>query len=151
MSTGEVLKGVIRHLRAHLGEAPTDLELLTRYVQRRDEAAFTTLVRRHGGLVFGVARRQVSDHHQAEDVFQATFLALARSAARLGRSASLAGWLSTVALRQARKAQLQNVRRMTGEQGRQTRLVSPPDPLAEMSARELQSLIDEELARLPES
>lgn len=39
---------------------------------------------------------------------------------------------------------------MAGEKGRQTGPVSPPDPLAEMTARELQSLIDEELARLPE-
>jgi RNA polymerase sigma factor (sigma-70 family) len=151
MSSGETLKGVVRHLRATLGNAPTDLELLTRYAQRRDEAAFADLVRRHGGLVLGVARRQLSDVHQADDVFQATFLALARSAPRLGRPVSLASWLYTVALRQARKARLGGARRASRERAVAARPAPPADPLAEISGRELVALIDEELARLPDA
>jgi RNA polymerase sigma factor (sigma-70 family) len=150
MSSGESLKGVVRHLRSQLGDAPADIELLTRYAQRRDEAAFAALVRRHGSLVFGVARRQLADSDQAEDVFQATFLALARSAVRLGRPVSLASWLYTVALRQARKVRLRATRRAAREQAL---LPRPPaaDPLDEITGRELVSLIDEELARLPEA
>src|SRR5262245_19590827 len=149
MSSHEALKGVVRHLRAQLGDGATDLELLTRYAQRRDEAAFTALVRRHGGVVLGVARRQLADFHQAEDVFQATFLALARSAARLGRDISLVNWLYTVALRQARKARLSMARRTSLEQARIPPTTPPVDPLAEISARELVSLIDAEVVRLP--
>jgi RNA polymerase sigma factor (sigma-70 family) len=151
MSSGEKLRGVVRHLRDQLGEAPADVELLARYAQRRDEAAFAALVRRHGGLVFGVACRQLADRQQAEDVFQATFLALARSAPRLGRQASLANWLYTVALRQARKARYRAARRAAREQALGPRSVPPADPLAEISGRELVGLIDEELARLPEA
>ena len=83
-------------------------QLLDKFIRDRDEAAFATLVRRHGGLVYGVAARHLVDRHQAEDVFQATFLALARSAPRLGRPASLANWLYTVALRQARRLRARN-------------------------------------------
>jgi RNA polymerase sigma factor (sigma-70 family) len=150
MSTGEILTDVIQHLRAQLGDTSTDLELLTRYAQRRDEAAFTALVRRHGGLVLGAARRQLADLHQAEDVFQATFLALARSAGRLGRPTSLANWLYTVARRQARKARIHAARRSALERTQAPRPDAAIDPLTEITGRELVCLIDEELARLPE-
>src|SRR5438128_12607357 len=104
MRSGEILTGVVQSLRARLGDSPTDLELLARFAQARDEAAFTALVGRYGGLGLGVARRQLADRQRAEDVFQATFLALARPAPRLGRPATLANWLFTVALRLARQA-----------------------------------------------
>jgi RNA polymerase sigma factor (sigma-70 family) len=149
MSTGESLTGLVRQLQAHLGDGLADLELLARYAQRGDEAAFAALVRRHGGLVLGVARRLLADRQQAEDVFQATFLALARSAARLGRPASLANWLYTVALRQARKARLREARRSARERGRVRRPSPPSDPLEEISGRELLAVIDEEMGRLP--
>jgi RNA polymerase sigma factor (sigma-70 family) len=151
MSSGEALKGVVQHLRAQLGDAATDLELLTRYAQGHDEAAFAALVRRHRGLVYGVACRHLADRQLAEDVFQATFLALARSASRLGRPASLVNWLYTVALRLARKARLRAARRAARERTLAARSSPPPDPLAAMSGRELLGLIDAELARLPEA
>jgi RNA polymerase sigma factor (sigma-70 family) len=150
MHTGGGLTGVVRHLRHQCGDSTNDGELLARFAGERDESAFAELVRRHGGLVLGVARRQLADREQAEDVFQATFLALARQAARLGRPPSLVNWLYTVALRQARKTRLAASRRAT----RDARLTPPPpsaDPLAEVSGRELVALIDEELARLPEA
>lgn len=53
----------------------TDAELLHRYVQQRDQAAFATLVDRHGALVLNVCRRIVQHQEDAEDAFQATFLA----------------------------------------------------------------------------
>jgi RNA polymerase sigma factor (sigma-70 family) len=151
MSTGENLTGAVRRLRSRLGDGPADGELLARYAARRDEAAFAALVRRHGSLVFGVARRQLPDRQQAEDVFQATFLALARSAPRLGGPASLAGWLYAVALRQARKARLRAARRLTLERAVARPLAAQADPLAQISGRELVGLIDEELSRLPEA
>src|SRR5689334_4110325 len=148
MRSGDVLTGVVRHLRRQCGEPPTDGELLARFARQRDENAFTALVQRHGGLVLGVARRHLPDRQQAEDVFQATFLALARQSPRLGRPPSLVHWLYTVALRQARKARLAAARRAA----RHARLTPPPrpaDPLAAVSGRELVAVIDEELARLP--
>jgi DNA-directed RNA polymerase specialized sigma24 family protein len=47
-----------------------DIQLLHRYAATRDADAFTQLVRRHAGMVYGVARRITGDHHDAEDVAQ---------------------------------------------------------------------------------
>src|SRR5581483_1582085 len=145
----DALTGIIRRLRGQLGDGPTDGDLLQCFARHRDEAAFAELVARHGRLVLGAALRHLPDRHTAEDVVQATFLALARSAARLGRPPSLVNWLYTVAVRQARSAR----RRFARAAARRARL-SPrsaaADPLAEVSGRELITVIDDELARLPE-
>jgi RNA polymerase sigma factor (sigma-70 family) len=147
---GDGLTGVVRHLRRQCGAPPTDGDLLARFAHKRDEAAFAELVRRHGGLVLGVARRQLADRQQAEDVFQTTFLALARQAARLGQPPSLVNWLYTVALRHARKALARAARKVSLAQ-RLPPPTPPADPLAEISGRELVAVIDDELARLPEA
>src|SRR4051794_40811177 len=103
----EPLSRLVDDLRQVYGPAPTDGGLLSRFVRRRDEEAFAELVARHGGLVLGVARRHVPDRQAAEDVVQATFLALAKVAPRLGQPQSLINWLYTVAVRQAKKARWQ--------------------------------------------
>ncbi|HYT92752.1 MAG TPA: sigma-70 family RNA polymerase sigma factor, partial [Gemmataceae bacterium] len=150
MSSDAIQTSLIRYLRAQAGGALTDGELLARYARGRDEAAFAAVVQRYGGLVLAVARRQLADAHQAEDVFQATFLALARSAERLGRDAPLANWLYTVALRTARKARVRAARRRDYEKAGAVPPAPPADPLAAVSGRELLRAVDEELARLPE-
>ena len=150
------VSGVIRGLTVGRGDTATDAELLTRYASRGDQAAFAALVRRYGGLVLGVARRQLADRQQAEDVFQATFLALARSAGRLGTDGVLANWLYTVAVRQARKARARFARfarfarRAELERAAPAARPDQADPLAAMSGRELVQAIDDELARLPD-
>ena len=56
-----------------------DGQLLDRFVARREEAVFDAIIHRHGPMVWGVCRRILRDHHDAEDAFQATFLVLAQS------------------------------------------------------------------------
>ncbi len=149
MNSAADLTNAIRRLRHPAGDAP-DAELLDRYAREHDQAAFAALVGRYGPLVLGVARRQAADRHRAEDVFQATFLALARSAATLGGRPALANWLYTVALRQARKARARAARRAALELAAPARPHDAPDPLAEITGRELLHIIDDELARLPD-
>jgi RNA polymerase sigma factor (sigma-70 family) len=141
----------LRHIRtlaagAGPGQLPDD-ELLRRFVVGRDEAAFTALVGRHGPLVWGVCRRLLSDAHDAEDAFQATFLTLARKAASIRKPGAVGAWLYGVATRAAAQARTDRARRAGSAASVPA---SPADPLAELTGRELSAVLDEELARLPE-
>ncbi len=136
--------------------SPTnDAELLRRWVERRDEDAFTTLVARHGRMVLSVCRRVLGNSHDAEDAFQAVFLILARKAAGLRHPEALAGWLHGVAVRLASNARKTAARRHSAcrvdlKSTEQEPADPYPDPLDALSARELLGLIDREIARLPE-
>src|SRR5262245_59986518 len=65
------------------------------------EAAFATLVERHGPMVLRVCRHVLADSHLAEDAFQVTFRLLARRAKSIHDPDRLAGWLHRVARRVA--------------------------------------------------
>jgi RNA polymerase sigma factor (sigma-70 family) len=134
-------------------EAGTDAELLTDFVCHRDEAALTALVSRHGPMVLRVCQRVLGNPHDAEDVFQATFLVLACRARAIRRRDRLAAWLHGVAHRLASKALAGKLRR---QQLEGAMLVSAPidpaaDPLAQLTARELVNVVDREVQRLPEA
>src|SRR5687768_12131763 len=81
----------------------TDRELLRLYATNRDEAAFFSLVRRHGSMVWNVCRRALRSEQDAEDAFQATFLVLAQKAGSVRWRESIASWLFAVAQRIAGK------------------------------------------------
>src|SRR5262245_29856226 len=106
----------LRHLVGYTQEGLGDGELLDRYVQSGDEAAFAELLRRHGRMVFGVCRSFSLDAHDAEDAFQAVFLVLVRSARSVKKQGSLASWLNRVAYRTALKARAAAARRRRQEQ-----------------------------------
>lgn len=130
---------------------PDDAELLHRWVERRDEDAFTALLSRHGRMVHGVCRRVLGNSHDADDAFQAVFLTLARKADGLRRPEALSGWLQGVAVRLACKARAAALRRRCEGADASAEPADPhPDPLESLSARELMGLIDHEIARLPE-
>jgi RNA polymerase sigma factor (sigma-70 family) len=94
----------------------TDQQLLQDYARDRSEAAFAELVRRHIGLVYSAARRMVWDWHQAEDVTQGVFVALAQNAGKLTDHPVLSGWLHRTTQNLAANAVRANVRRQTREQ-----------------------------------
>ena len=65
--------------------AVSDAELVARFAAGRDQRAFAEVIRRHGPMVMAAARRVLRHEQDAEDAFQATFLALARACCRLRR------------------------------------------------------------------
>jgi RNA polymerase sigma factor (sigma-70 family) len=144
-------RSVVRALGRIVAEGASagvsDRELLGRFAARRDEAAFAALVRRHGPMVLWTCRRVLHDWHDAEDVFQAAFLTLARKAAAPGWQDSVANWLYLVAYRLALKTRAEVRRRGVREAVPAPR--TSPDPLVEVSGRELCAALDEELSRLP--
>jgi RNA polymerase sigma factor (sigma-70 family) len=130
-------------------EAAPDRRLLEEFIARRDEDSFALLVRRHGPMVLGVCRSLLRQPQDAEDVFQATFLVLARKAASIRKPDSLASWLHGVAHGLARNLQARARRR--GFHERRALVMPAPDPLLDLTFRELNAALSEELGRLPET
>jgi RNA polymerase sigma factor (sigma-70 family) len=79
----------------------TDMKLLARYARQHAEDAFAELVRRHLGLVYTAALRQVRSPQLAEEVTQSTFIDLAGKAAKLKPNTILTAWLYQVTRRTA--------------------------------------------------
>jgi RNA polymerase sigma-70 factor, ECF subfamily len=61
-----------------------------------DAAAFTNVVREHGGAVFGFALRRVGNRATAEDLAQETFLHAWRARASFRGETSVRGWLLAI-------------------------------------------------------
>src|SRR4051812_35570529 len=143
------IEGLQRYLRRLCDEAvpPDDAVLLDRFVAARDREAFELLIARHGPMVLGTARRLVDHSHDAEDVFQAVFLSLARLAKSIRQGRALPAWLHKTTCRIAAKVR----------QGRVSGPGEPPpepcdkiDPAAQLVWQEVRQALDEELQRLPE-
>ncbi len=128
------------------GAGPSDGQLLERFRSSREDAAFAALLKRHGSMVFGVCRRILGDS-DAEDAFQATFLVLAQSAPAIRKLQSVGSWLHGVARRLSWKARSQAAARKRREHAVSARHCFEARPNA---GRELQELLDNELARLPD-
>ena len=121
----------------------SDSELLDRFVATRDEAAFELLVRRHGPMVYGVARRMLGDSHAADDVLQAVMLTLVRQAKSLRRKSALPAWLYRVTVRIAHKAKANRV-------GKAAISSDASGPIEAAERAELRGVIDVAVNGLPE-
>jgi RNA polymerase sigma factor (sigma-70 family) len=150
MATNQ-LRRVLQALRGaalpHEEAALADGQLLERYLRGREEAAFAALVQRHGPMVWGVCRRLLRSHHDAEDAFQATFLVLVRKAASVVPRDLVGNWLYGVAHQTALKARATAAKRGT----REKQVTAMPEPGLNQPAPwdDLQPLLDQELSRLP--
>lgn len=145
------LDTLLRFLLRRAGTPGDDLPdgaLLEQFLCTRDEAAFTALVERHGPMVYGVCHRVLHHAQDAEDAFQATFLILARRAADLRRTDSVAGWLHIVATRLALRARADTARRPVADGGNLDMRAAEPDTTSLW--HDLRPVLDEELQRLPE-
>jgi RNA polymerase sigma factor (sigma-70 family) len=139
----------IRRLAGRPGDdGATDGQLLDAFLSQRDEAAFETLLRRHGPMVLATCRRILRDGQEAEDAFQATFLVLCRKAGSIGKGEFVGSWLYQVACRIALKVRADAARRPVLA----TPLPDLPAPAAppDLDWRDLRLVLDEELSRLPE-
>ncbi|HEV3383989.1 MAG TPA: sigma-70 family RNA polymerase sigma factor [Gemmata sp.] len=143
---------VILHLRRtvllHDVAALTDAQLLEDYIIRRDDAAIAVLVQRHALMVWGVCRRVLSNYHDAEDAFQATFLVLVRKASSIASRELLANWLYGVAHQTALKARATAAKRKRRES--QVKEMPEPAVLEQDRWPDLQPLLDQELSQLPD-
>lgn len=151
MSRSALAAGV-RYLRnvvaSQCHQQDSDEQLLHAFLAERDETAFAALVRRYGPMVGGVCRRVLGHEQDAEDAFQAVFLVLAQKAAGLRNKTALAGFLHGAAYRIALSAKRSAARRRKHES---LAPVRPSVDLAEeLSWREVRTLVDEEVVRLPE-
>jgi RNA polymerase sigma factor (sigma-70 family) len=147
------LQAVAGHIRkiagAHALHEQCDAQLLSRFIKRRDEAAFTVLIERHGPMVRDLCRRLLSQEPDVDDVFQATFLVLLRKAHSIRKRSSLASWLYGVAYRIARKGN-GNAKSKVSAQGRHATQPND-DPSTEAALRELWAVLDDELNKLSEA
>lgn len=149
--SANLLRAVVRHLRDRPagGDPSADGELLRRFARLRDAAAFEALVGRHGPMVWGVCRRAVRTHADAEDAYQVTFAVLAARAGSVRNPDAVGCWLYGVAARVARRVRATSARFAAVEEPADAPgpAAPPPDRLA---ARECVAALDEELARLPQ-
>jgi RNA polymerase sigma factor (sigma-70 family) len=76
-----------------------EISLLHRFAKKGDAEAFSEIVRRHAGLVYGASLRVLEDKTRAADVVQETFFQLYKDAGRI--TGSLPIWLHRVATRKA--------------------------------------------------
>lgn len=141
---------LIRYLlRSSAASSATDTELLALCASGADPNAFELLVRRHASAVWRVCRAVAGGHHEAEDAFQATFLALARKIDVL-HGGALGAWLHRVAyhaaLRAKPRAAVPGLLAWAGD------MQSPePDPLLAAERSDLGRLLHAEMNRLPDS
>ena len=133
-----------------LGDRVPDLELLERFAASRDSAAFELLLHRHATAVWAACRRILLNDADAEDAFQATFVVLMRKADSI-RKPCVGGWLHRVAVNAALKLKASRRRASAVLES----LADQPQSAGQSSEQhvereELASLLQQELARLPE-
>jgi RNA polymerase sigma factor (sigma-70 family) len=146
------LDSILHYICRFIGPGPgtevPDGQLLRQFASQRDETAFAALMQRHGAMVLGVCRRALGQSQDAEDVFQATFLLLARKAGSIRKPESVGSWLYGTAYRLTVRARANAIQRRACE--RQVEQMPPADPMREVIGRELRLVLDEELSQLPE-
>src|SRR5262249_54946416 len=110
-----ILRFIRRVIDDHQEQQLSDQELLQRFHDQQDQAAFHALFRRHGSIVLDVRRSILPNEADIEDAFQATFLILASKSGSIYKTASLGSWLHGVAFRVAHKVRAQFITRQKYE------------------------------------
>ncbi|VTU01255.1 sigma-70 family rna polymerase sigma factor : RNA polymerase sigma factor, sigma-70 family OS=Singulisphaera acidiphila (strain ATCC BAA-1392 / DSM 18658 / VKM B-2454 / MOB10) GN=Sinac_2497 PE=4 SV=1: Sigma70_r2: Sigma70_r4_2: CarboxypepD_reg [Gemmataceae bacterium] len=139
------LSCLIRRHAERCDDERSDADLLALFSETRDEAAFEQLLRRYGSMVYAICRRALPTA-DAEDAYQATFLALVRRCRTVRRGGALGGWLHATATHAAAQIVRRNRRREAREQALARAEAAEPGATGDA---ELARILDEELAGLP--
>ena len=139
---------ICRQFTAVAAEAAGDAELLARFQATRDDEAFALLVKRHGPMVWSVCRNLLANTADADDAFQATFLALVRNSRSVRKPEALGAWLHGVAVRVANKLKRSAARRTNRE--KKVANGEANSPVADSRWDELLAAVHEEVAKLPD-
>lgn len=144
-----VARSQLLALIRHAGSEPDepDAHLLCRFVATRDPAAFADLVRRYARLVWTLCRALLPSEADADDAFQATFLALAESAKSVRDPDRLGPWLHAVAHRVCLNARRTAARRTRRE--RASAAQEGTRPVADSAWNTAAAAVHEEVGRLP--
>ncbi|QDU19157.1 sigma-70 family RNA polymerase sigma factor [Urbifossiella limnaea] len=138
---------VLRHAGALAADADEpDGDLIRRFAGG-DEAAFAALVCRHAAVVWAACRHLLPNPADAEDAFQVTFLAFARSARFVRDAGAVGGWLHGVAVRAALRLRRDAARRRSREH--RTAAGEADRSVPEGTWDALLAAVHEEVGRLP--
>jgi RNA polymerase sigma factor (sigma-70 family) len=124
-----------------------DAQLIERFIQSRDEAAFEALLKQHGPMVYRVCGQVLSDPHDVQDAFQATFLVFSQKASSIHKRHALGSWLYGVAYRTASHLRAGILRRRENEE--QITKMSVPDSDPELDHVNY-AVLHKELNALPQ-
>jgi RNA polymerase sigma factor (sigma-70 family) len=127
----------------------SDGQLLARFLDQRDQAALAVLIERHGSMIWGVCRRLLPSHHDAEDAFQAACLVLVRKAASIRPRELVGNWLYGVAYQTAKNARAMLAKRRAHE--KQVSAMPQPEMRRRDAWHDVQGLLDQELSHLPDN
>ena len=142
---------------------PTD-EQLNELCKERNSSALEELLARYRNPLMGFIYSVIRDYHQAQDIFQETFVRVYREAHRFRTGAVFKTWLYTIAMNRCRDAIRKRKRRPTislesewagsdGESGQRVmeRVASAdPGPREEAGGREMEAILQRELSGLSE-
>jgi RNA polymerase sigma factor (sigma-70 family) len=125
----------------------SDAALLARSASGPEaDAAFETLVARHGPMVLATCRSLLRDPEDVADACQLTYLALARKAGTIRVDESLGPWLRRVAKRTARRLRRSSSRAPSSMDVWQ----EPTEEPIDVERSEAVAIVREEVERLPE-
>jgi len=123
---------------------------------RGEDHAFTLLMRRHKGGLYGFVRRYVGDADAAYEVVQESFVAAWKALGRYDRARPFGVWLRTIALNKCRdRGRRQAVRRIVlGEKAAESpeaQRQADPAPSAEavLVSAQRRAALDLAIAKLP--
>src|SRR5690242_63935 len=94
-------------LRSLRRETGSDAELLTRFLDLKEESAFEALLRRHAPAVRAACRSWLRAEADIDDAAQATFLILVQRGRSIRDRAAVGRWLYSVAGKVARRLKQQ--------------------------------------------